>query len=206
MLPTPTFQEIKNQYYNTRPYDFEDNLMGFPTKTLGSQESRSDISAHLPVLEYFASQCDTVTEFGFRNGESTTAFLSGTKKLVTSCDIYNSPMVGVFKNIDLPCQWEFMWVDTTKIHEMPPTDFLFLDTLHTYDQVKIELGLYRCANKYIGFHDTWSHGEESRDIPGQNGIMSAINEFIDEHREWKIIYKVDFNHGLIILEKQQKEE
>jgi len=28
-----------------------------------------------------------------------------------------------------------------------------------------------------------------------------INEFVDSSSEWAQVYKVDFNHGLIVLEK-----
>jgi cephalosporin hydroxylase len=195
------FNEFKLQKYNCPPYDFENNPKGFPNRRGGN-----DISAHLPLLEYFASQCSTVTEFGVREGYSTTAFLSGSKNLVISYDIHNSAIVPKLENMDLPCKWKFIWEDTTKVKDIDSTDFLFLDTLHTYEQVKSELRFHTKVNRFIGFHDTWSHGEKSLDVPGKIGIMPAIKEFLDEHREWKIIYKVDFNHGLIILEKQQKEE
>jgi len=37
---------------------------------------------------------------------------------------------------------------------------------------------------------------------GGPGIGKAIMEFLDNNKEWKMIYRAEFNHGLIILEKQ----
>ena len=90
--------------------------------------------------------------------------------------------------------------DTREI-DIKETDMLFIDTLHTYQQVKGELRFANKVRKYIAFHDTWSHGVGSRDIVGEPGITNAINEFLVKYPEWKKIYEVNFNHGLIILEK-----
>jgi hypothetical protein len=55
------------------------------------------------------------------------------------------------------------------------------------------------VNKFIGFHDTVSQGEYSRDIPGAEGINRAIREFMQENPNWKSVYEAVFNHGLIVL-------
>jgi hypothetical protein len=38
------------------------------------------------------------------------------------------------------------------------------------------------------------------DIPGEEGISRAIEEFIQVN-PWRSIYKVDFNHGLLVLQR-----
>jgi len=198
----PTFNEIKQQKYNTPPWDRADNPMGFPAI---ATIDHNNISAHLPLLEYFASKCDLVTEFGIRRGFSTVAFLSAAKQRLISYDILNNcPIKKELKDVELPCKWEYICADTTTLADIDTTDFLFLDSGHTYQQVKAELRFHNKVKKWIGFHDTYSHGKISRDRAtlGQEGIIRAIEEFLVEHPEWKKVYQVDFNHGLIILEKQ----
>lgn len=203
-----TFEELKNSRYNISPWDYPHNTMGFlatlPKNMQISElgKNRSDISAHLPILEYFASKCSHVTEFGFRECNSTVAFLTSTKGIVISYDIDPCRQaVSMLNAMKLPCIWKFIQANTNDIKYIDQTDLLFIDTLHTYNQVKSELRFYDKVSKYIIFHDTWSDGISSKDRPGENGILDAINEFLSEHPEWKKIYEVDFNHGLIILEK-----
>jgi hypothetical protein len=76
-----TFEEFKAARYNESPYDFLHNQQGF------ARPHGSDISAHLPFLEYIASHCWYIVEFGTRDCYSTVAFLSGKPNSVTSYDI-----------------------------------------------------------------------------------------------------------------------
>jgi hypothetical protein len=191
-----TFEEFKRARYQEAPYDLPHNPVGF-NRTYGS-----DISAHLPFLEFISrsGQCKVVTEFGTRDCYSTVAFLSGCKNVVHSYDIMVTPSIEELQAIvDKPCDWTFHHQSSiapeTKID---PTDLLFIDSLHTYEQVTKELvrhGHY--VNKYILFHDTVSFPE----------INKAIDEFIDYasvqyYDWWHKAYEVKFNHGLLLLEKQ----
>jgi hypothetical protein len=195
------FLEFKQQRYNCRPYDLAHNTTGFSQHTIYS----SDISAHLPILEYFASLCDHTTEFGVRNCYSTAALLSGTKKEVISYDIEETNDINLLKKIhDIPCKWTFRKKSTSdKRVKIKKTDLLFIDTLHTYKQVNKELKIHsEKVDKYLIFHDTYSQWNTSLDVPGEEGIGRAIEEFMQSNPNWQTIYRVNFNHGLLILEKK----
>jgi hypothetical protein len=171
----------------------------------------SDIVAHLPVLEWFASKCNTVCEFGTRDAHSTIALLAGCgkrgpKSLVKSYDIEKSSTVNVLQNMTLPCLWEFEIADTGKeIESFKQCDLLFVDTLHIYDHVTKELAVHgRKATKYLAFHDVFTCGE--RDISGPNpmarGIMPAITEFMAKYpTEYRVAYHTNRNNGLLVLER-----
>ena len=199
------FKEFKRARYESPAFDFTENGRGFAFHK--NQPGYSDISAHLPLLEYLASKCSHITEFGTRDGFSTCAFMSGLQKAqgrLVSFDIDMPSFMDEFKNMeDLPCSWEFRQRSTAAEDlNIEETDLLCVDSLHTYEQVRDELRLHAArVGKFIVFHDTYSHGELSRDIKGQEGILRAIDEFVESSPEWEQIYKVDFNHGLIILEK-----
>lgn len=195
------FKSLKQSYYHRVAVGpFEGN-----TSVLVG----SDIVLHLPVLEYYASLCDHVTEFGTRGGESTVALISGCKGQVCSFDIQKSEIVDVLSSTKLPCEsWRFFELDTgaTQGSEVVgPTDMLFIDTLHTYDHVTKELSIHgRKATKYLAFHDTFTCGD--RDISGYNpyakGILPAIHEFLERFPgEYRTAYKTDVCNGLWILEK-----
>jgi hypothetical protein len=168
----------------------------------------SDIVLHLPVLEYYASLCEHVTELGVREGCSTTAFIAGCPGTVHSCDILRSPNVDLLASMKLPCrQWLFTEMDTGSAEQaskIGETDLLFFDTLHTYDHLSNELALHgRKARSFLAFHDTYTCAE--LDVSGPNpkarGIMPAIVEFLDRYPDYKTVYRTTRNNGLWVLQR-----
>ena len=101
-------------------------------------------------------------------------------------------------------QWginlEFRQQNTLE-NEIEECDFLFLDTWHSYDQVKGELIRHADkAKKYIGFHDTQFY--DFKDMSGTQGIWPAIEEFLYSNRNWYIYEKFANNHGVTILKRK----
>lgn len=164
----------------------------------GKKGQASDINEHMDALREISSECKHITEFGVRSIFSTWAFLAGLKKggKLVSVDIHHPSFYG--GNIDEVINaaaeegidFEFIESDTRAI-KIKKTDLLFVDTIHTYDQVKAELDLHADkARKYIAFHDTSSCPE----------IWPAIQELLD-NGEWKLKAKYDHNNGLTIIER-----
>lgn len=155
--------------------------------------TESDIYMHLPTLRSYADQCDSVVEFGVRGCVSTFALLASNAKKVTSYDIFD---------VAVPVVEKFTFICANDLEvEIEQTDFLFIDSLHTYNQLKQELELHHSkVNKFIGFHDTGIFKVNGED--GGIGLMPAINEFLMENFDWEICYKTDVNNGLTIIEKK----
>lgn len=167
----------------------------------------SDIVLHLPVLEYYASLCDHVTEFGLRGADSTVALLAGCHGEVHSYDIEVSPGVKLIEETTgLPARWEFHLGDTgSSLTEVAETDLLFLDTLHTYDHLKLELQHHgRKARKFLAFHDTETCGQKdvSGSRPDARGIVPAIEEFLARHEgQYETVYRTSACNGLWVLRR-----
>ena len=165
----------------------------------------SDINEHLPTLKKYAEECDHITEMGVRWVVSTFAFMMGKPKKLISIDIDPVEKHGI-QTIDLitlaktaGVEFEFVLGDTTEI-EIEETDFLFIDTLHTYTQLKKELALHPSkVKKYIGFHDTTTFAQvgEYKEV----GLWPAIEEFLNSNPEWVIAEKFENNNGLTILKR-----
>ena len=165
----------------------------------------SDINEHLPTLKKYAEECDHITEMGVRWVVSTFAFIMGKPKKLISIDIDPIEKHGI-QTIDLislaktaGVEFEFVLGDTTEI-EIEETDFLFIDTLHTYTQLKKELALHPSkVKKYIGFHDTTTFAQvgEYKEV----GLWPAIEEFLNSNPEWVIAEKFENNNGLTILKR-----
>jgi hypothetical protein len=187
------FDDFCVKRYNHQAYDFGGSI------SFGYRDNASDISAHLPLIELIGKMCPNghATEFGSRTAYSTCALLRSVRTVV-SYDIQSYPDTEELKSI-VP-EWDFRIQDTgADDFEIEETDFLFIDSLHTYDHVKKELRQVKKVRKFIGFHDTVTQGEKSLDIPNAEGIGRAIVEFIRENPQWKPLYEVSFNNGLLIL-------
>ncbi len=186
-------------------HDFYHRIAAGPFEGNVSLLTTSDIVLHLPVLEYYASLCEHVTEFGVREGHSTVALISGCRGKVRSYDIIRSGIVDVLEQLKLPCDWRFEELDTGSSpgDAVGETDMLFIDTLHTYEHVKKELAIHgRKARKFLVFHDTFTCGEWDISGPDKNvrGILPAIGEFLSDYQgEYETRYRSDCCSGLWVL-------
>ena len=167
----------------------------------------SDINEHLPVLKRYTEECNHVTEMGVRWVVSTYAFMMGKPKTLISYDIEPVEKWGTDRQflVDLAKEngthFEFHIADTLNL-TIKETDLLFLDTNHTYNQVKGELALHgNKSNKYIIFHDTTSF--EFGGFDGDTiGIWPAIQEFLDANSHWFIHERLLNNNGLTVLKRK----
>ena len=76
---------------------------------------------------------------------------------------------------------------------------MFIDTLHTYDQLSEELRLHAPkARKYIVLHDTTTYGEGG-ETPGHQGLWPAVEEFLAEGC-FRLGARNTNNNGLTVLE------
>lgn len=152
------------------------------------------IRDHLETLKEYAEKCDTVTEMGVDAVNSTWAFLITRPQKLTSIDISNNKAPEILALAEQLAKkeginFEFIIGDTREI-EIEPTDFLFIDTEHTYDQLKRELEIHPDkVRKYIAFHDTAKFPK----------MTVALNEFLKEHNEWKKVYETKKSCGLTVI-------
>ena len=168
----------------------------------------SDIYEHLPVLQKYSTECSHITEMGVRRVVSTYAFIAGLPKTVISIDIEHpddlTGRAGLVDEVikiaaDNGVDFKFVLGSTLDI-DIDETDLLFIDTLHTYNQLKAEL--FRHGNKsrkYIILHDTVTFGEAGQG--GQAGLIPAMEEFISENPHWQIFEHFTNNNGLTILKR-----
>ena len=168
----------------------------------------TDINEHLPMLYYLAQQCDHVTEFGVRTGASTLAFLHGLQGRPATLRSYDiNDQYGVQDSLTrwTRVEWTFSICSTLSITRIEPTDLLFVDTLHNYDQVRQELALHGdAARRWIAFHDTETFGTVGDD--GGRGINQAITEWLEAKPEWRIVYRTHRNNGLTVIEREGPNE
>lgn len=174
----------------------------------------SDINEHLPVLRRLASECKHVTEMGMRGGVSTVALLAAQPKTLISWDIDPAAIISeTSAAIHLmrgATTFQPRVGNTLEISPIEPTDMLFIDTLHTFDQLKAELwrhvfpdhftGKCLCrVKRYIVFHDTSTFGFQGEDGK-QPGLLAAIEWFQRQAMPiWGVVEKYENNNGLLVL-------
>jgi len=164
---------------------------------------KSDINEHLPTLKKYGEMVDHITEFGVRTGRSTVAFLTSIPSKMYSYDISERKFnYKLYKSLsNKKTNFIFHKCDILKI-EIEETDLLFIDTLHTYTQLKEELSKHGNKSKvFIILHDTETFGEVGMDNKSP-GLLKAIEEFVNNNSHWFIKEKFTNNNGLIILERR----
>lgn len=187
------------KYASEREYLKKDVLQEEYAK---ARKVKSDINENVHILHELAKECNTVIEMGVRTGVSTRTFLASDVKL-TSYDIVMSDEVTKLfkianaKNKDA----KYINADVLKI-EIEETDLLFIDTLHTYKQLKQELQLHgNKAKKYLAFHDTHTFGTRGELQNDSIGLLPAILEFMIENPHWKFHIHKTNNNGLTVLKR-----
>jgi ABC-type Fe3+-citrate transport system substrate-binding protein len=173
-----------------------------------AKNARSDINEHIELLYDLGTRCNHITEMGVRTGESTRAFLK-TNASLRSYDIQLNDKVGYLfqqaQSVGKDAQYIKADVLDIVIEE---TDLLFIDTWHSYPQLKQELNLHgNKARKYLAFHDTWTYGvrdeswDKNRKIQGTEGLLPAIIRFMIQNPHWKFKEFRTNNNGLTVLER-----
>ena len=146
----------------------------------------TDISDHLPTLYMLARMSSYVVEFGVRDGVSTRAIIeSGTPSL--HVDIEPAPF---------PFEKPHWFAQASSLDvRIPPTDLLFIDTEHTYEQLSRELALHcDSVHRWIAMHDT----EKFPDL------RRAIADFLETDNGWEFLTHYQNNNGMTILQRVMK--
>lgn len=171
-----------------------------------------DIYQHMPVLRRYAEECKHVTEMGVRWGASTLAFIMAKPEKLISYDIQSTPEIEQIMQHSYEGH-TFVIADSLSI-DIEPTELLFIDTLHTYNQLVLELDKHSPnVSKYIILHDTttfafvdeeiYSHASDKlkeMDVH-QKGLRTAMNDFLKNNGEWKLYEDLTNNNGLSILKR-----
>jgi hypothetical protein len=163
----------------------------------------TDIHEHLPMLKNIADRCTTVTEFGVRSGLSTRALLASWATSVRCYDLeLNEPVIALVNQCrSLGRDVTYQQANTLNL-VIEPTDLLFIDTLHTHDQLMQELRRHsNRVNRYIALHDTHTFGLQ--DEPGYSGpgLLPALMQWMAEQRSWIINYHSWRNNGFTVIER-----
>lgn len=174
------------------------------------------IAAHLPRLRALAEGLDVAVEFGVKRGASTSALLLGAARVV-SYDVMRTPEAMALEALVGP-RWSYRIADS-RTASFGHADLLFVDSLHTYDQVRAELEAHAASvRRYIVLHDVLTfgsvgaRGESGEQLwrykAGQSvplealGIRPAIDELLIRDPTWHIAASYHDSHGLLVLERR----
>lgn len=161
----------------------------------------SDINENLHVLYKLAKECKTVVEMGVRTGVSTRAFLNTDAELLSFDTVLDKEVQRLFIEAEKQGK-KVKYIQANVLNiEIDEMDLLFIDTLHTYAQLKEELGLHgNKARKYLVFHDTYTYGLRGEQND-KKGLLTAIIEFMMVNPHWKFKVHNINNNGITVLER-----
>ena len=165
-------------------------------------------TSHFEMLNKYANLCDSVTEFGVYDWNTTWAFINSDIKKLRCYDGKERGKFGRsnggYEDVLKACgeqgiDFKFVKANTREC-DIDETDLLFLDTWHSYDQVSSELRLAPKVKKFILFHDTVLFGVIGSG--GEEGILRAINEFLEQNPRWEIIENNQDGNGLLAIARK----
>lgn len=174
------------------------------------------ISAHLPRLRELATGLDAVVEFGVKRGASSSALLLGARRVI-SYDIDETPEARALQAA-VGERWDYRIGDSREA-KFDSAEMLFVDSLHSYEQVQAELRHADKVTRYLVFHDVTTFGEigalgetgrtswtyvpgRGSVPPGHYGIRPAIDELMIRDGSWRIVERRVESHGLLVLERR----
>lgn len=174
-----------------------------------------DINEHLPTLKSYAEKYNHITEMGVRWGSSTIALLAGEPNKLISYDIKITNETQQIIDISKSLKTDFIFQECDSLSiEIEQTDVLFIDTLHTYNQLYSELTRHSAkVNHAIILHDTVSFKDKDehtykhasnliKDMPkNKTGLYAAVTDFINLNKQWNIEKEFKNNNGLMILSR-----
>lgn len=188
-------------------------------------QSQCDIGEHLKHLRRLASESEIVVELGTREMVSTLGLLIGLQENGSRVKKYlgvdlRYPETGIFKQINKfadSSQIDFRFIIANDIEIDPmECDLLFIDTLHTYRQLTLELEKFSPkVKKYIAMHDTdkpwgWEDEPDFTDVtnvypdwinPTKRGLFEAVEDFLARHPEWVKQEQHTNCHGFTVLKR-----
>ncbi len=173
------------------------------------------IAAHLRRLRELAEDLDVAVEFGVKRGASSSALLIGAKRVI-SYDTVATVEARELKRV-VGERWDYRIGDSREA-DFEQADLLFVDSLHTYAQVRDELKHAHKIKRYLIFHDVSTFGEVGAagesgrqswtyqlgrgSVPDEHrGIRPAIDELMIYDQSWRIIERRTDSHGLLVLQR-----
>ena len=186
---------------------------------------KSDINEHISILHDLCSECTSVTEIGIRDVVSTWGCIQGLIEnglgygSYLGIDIATPPAHTLDKITNLAkangINFNVLKADDMTI-QLPVTDLLFIDSLHTYCHLTYELEHFCSAvGKYIAMHDTsdpWGNSDDLSYLGDyseypveydrtKKGLWPAVEDFLARHPEWRLKERRYNNHGFTVLER-----
>lgn len=187
-------------------------------KYLQHKKTVSDINQHLETLYILGKECSHITEMGVRGVSSTWPLVYSRPDKMISYDIKKNSNIDEVINLcdEYSINYSFQEKDVLEI-EIETTELLFIDTLHTYNQLSKELEIHsKKVSKYIVLHDTthfgrideviYSHASDTikKSQTTKQGLMTAIEDFLltEFGQSWEIFRVYTNNNGLTILKNK----
>jgi hypothetical protein len=178
----------------------------------------SDINEHLETLYNLGKECSHITEMGVRWVSSTWPLVYSNPKKMISYDILKNPNITEVISLcnEYSINYSFEEKDVLQL-EIEPTELLFIDTLHTYNQLTKELEIHsNKVSKYIVLHDTEHFGRKDEVIyehasnviketsSTKEGLMTAVEDFLLTKlgQSWELFRVYKNNNGLTVLKNK----
>jgi hypothetical protein len=123
--------------------------------------------------------------------------LQAQPEVLVCYDLVKHPAVERLRALAGPTRLVFHEQDVRQA-DLEPTDLLFIDTDHVYEQLRLELARHAGkVHKYIAVHGTTTFADEG-ESPGQGGLWHALEEFLAQGT-FRLQARYDHGQGLTVM-------
>ena len=211
-----------------QPIEISNEKLGLNHQYVLASSTPSNINEHLNELRSLAKECSSVVEIGLEAMVSSWGILMGLSenqsitRSYLGIDLQSPPIHTLSLASQLAeansISFNFLQANDMDI-DIPPTEMLFIDSMHTYCHLTYELEKFSPqVRKYIAMHDTsapWGNMDEPyegdySEYPlgysrTKHGLWPAVEDFLQQHPEWKLLKRYYNNHGFTILKRIDQE-
>ena len=166
---------------------------------------KRDLDEHLPKLYELAKKCDSATAITKRREAAIPLLAARCSKFVRVFSYETDALFEHLRTLQLEEKLtEVLTISSpidSNIQSIERTDLLFIDSVHTFEQLIKELSVYGpLVNKYIVLHDVAIYDFKGEDDKSP-GLLAAVIAFVRSNPEWTVVYHTRSQYGLMVLSR-----
>lgn len=155
------------------------------------------------IINKYSKDCNILTEISFRKPEIDNFDGNLDGKQINQINLYN---IYFYNNKELLKNTNYKVINPDNLKEIPESDLILINTLKNTNIINNNLNkCKKVISKYIILYNTSNYENVNERGKGE-GVNKAVQDFIEENKEWILKEKISEGKGVFVLSREGKEE